>query len=159
MCSSRFGFYYILPTTAPVVLTTPDPTVPVTTLKPVKDACELTIGDYNVYSLNVLWYAQISFLTILSQVENLMPTSSSMPTVATHIGHFLASPDIMFLQEIQDNSGSKDDGTVEANVTLSNLSAAVTKVDNATTYDFVDLAGVNNEDGGQPGGNIRPAHL
>ncbi|TCD70910.1 hypothetical protein EIP91_001219 [Steccherinum ochraceum] len=135
----QFGFYYILPLTAPVVVSTPDPTVPVTTLKPSKNACQFTLGDYNV--------------------ENLAPKSSSLPTVATHIGHFLASPDIMFLQEIQDSSGATDDGTVDANVTLSTLSAAITKVDNSTTYDLIDLAGVNNEDGGEPGGNIRPAYL
>lgn len=65
----------------------------------------------------------------------------------------------MFLQEIQDNSGDKDDGTVSANVTLATLGAAVTKVDNTTRYDFIDLPGINNEDGGEPGGNIRVAHL
>ncbi|KAH8104716.1 DNase I-like protein [Cristinia sonorae] len=136
----QFGFFYILPTTAPTVLSIPDPTVPPTTLRPTtKNACELTIGDYNV--------------------ENFTPTSSSKATVANHIASFLASPDIMFLQEIQDNSGSKDDGTVIANVTLSNLSAAITLVDNSTSYEFVDLPGVNNQDGGQPGGNIRSAYL
>lgn len=45
---NRFGFYYILPLTAPTVLTTPDPTIPPSTIKPRAQVCTLVIGDYNV---------------------------------------------------------------------------------------------------------------
>lgn len=44
----RFGFYYILPTTAPTIVATPDPTVPATSLTSIQDDCVITIGDYNV---------------------------------------------------------------------------------------------------------------
>ena len=64
----------------------------------------------------------------------------------------------MFLQEIQDNSGATDDGVVSANVTLATLSTSVASL-SSVTYDFVDLAPQNDQDGGQPGGNIRPAYL
>lgn len=64
----------------------------------------------------------------------------------------------MFLQEIQDNSGPKDDGTVDANVTLSTLVNAITKISNVT-YSFVEVIPVDGQDGGQPGGNIRQAYL
>lgn len=64
----------------------------------------------------------------------------------------------MFLQEIQDNSGSKDDGTVSANLTLSTLSTTVANL-SSTLYNFLDIDPENDQDGGQPGGNIRVAHL
>ncbi|KAI0763618.1 DNase I-like protein [Trametes elegans] len=136
----QFGFYYILPLTAPTVLSTPDPNIPGSTIKPSSDACTLTIGDYNV--------------------ENLGPEVAHLPTVGDHIANSLNSPDIVFLQEIQDNSGSTDDGTVSANVTLSTLAAAVASASaSGKTYAFLDIDPQNDKDGGEPGGNIRTAYL
>jgi len=86
------------------------------------------------------------------------PTSAHLPTVADHIANFLLAPDILFLQEIQDNSGPTDDGVVIANVTLSTLAKAIADISNVT-YDFVEIAPVDGQDGGQPGGNIRQAYL
>lgn len=68
------------------------------------------------------------------------------------------SPDIVFLQEIQDNDGATDDGVVSSNVTLSALVSAIAAV-NGVTYDFVVIDPVNDADGGEPGGNIRQAYL
>ena len=70
-----------------------------------------------------------------------MPSDSShISDVANHIANFLFSPDFMFVQEIQDNSGSTDDGTVNANVTLTNLSNAIAKAANSSTpYGFVEV--------------------
>ncbi|OSD07381.1 DNase I-like protein [Trametes coccinea BRFM310] len=138
----QFGFYYILPLTAPTVVSTPDPTIPPATIKPSTDECTLTIGDYNV--------------------ENMAPTTAHLPTVADHIANFLNSPDIVFLQEIQDNSGGTDDGTVSANVTLSTLAAAIRTASAGgtnSTYAFLEIAPENDQDGGAPGGNIRTAYL
>lgn len=64
----------------------------------------------------------------------------------------------MFLQEIQDNSGETDDGTVDASLTLSKLSAAVGS-QSSVAYNFTEVISVNDQDGGAPGGNIRPAYL
>ncbi|KAI0373889.1 DNase I-like protein [Pilatotrama ljubarskyi] len=136
----QFGSYYILPLTAPTVVSTPDPDIPPSTIKPSKDACTLTIGDYNV--------------------ENLAPRTAHLPTVANHIANFLNGPDIVFLQEIQDNSGSTDDGTVSANVTLAKLATAIATAANTTkTYASLEIAPENDQDGGEPGGNIRTAYL
>lgn len=88
------------------------------------------------------------------------PTSSHVPTVGNHIGNFLNSPDIVFLQEIQDNSGPTDNGVVDGNQTLTNLAAAVVKASNASeTYSFLEIVPTDKTDGGQPGGNIRTAYL
>ena len=91
----------------------------------------------------------------------MMPSDSShISDVANHIANFLFSPDFMFVQEIQDNSGSTDDGTVNANITLTNLSDAIAKAANSSTpYGFVEVIPENDQDGGQPGGNIRQAFL
>ncbi|KAF5369281.1 hypothetical protein D9758_002525 [Tetrapyrgos nigripes] len=136
----QFGFYYVLPLTAPTVLTSPDPTVPPTSILaiPAEGGCALRFGDYNV--------------------ENMAPNSAHLPTVAKHIVDFLLTPDIVFLQEIQDNSGPTDDGVVSANLTLAALVKAIANISDVT-YDFVDINPEDKKDGGQPGGNIRQAYL
>ena len=86
------------------------------------------------------------------------PNSSHLPAVANHIAKYLNIPDIMFVQEIQDDSGPTDDGVVSANLTLTTLVNAIQR-ESGVLYSFVDIAPVNNQDGGQPGGNIRQAYL
>lgn len=86
------------------------------------------------------------------------PNSSHLPVVANHIAKYLNIPDIMFVQEIQDDSGPTDDGVVSANLTLTTLVEAIQK-ESGILYSFTDIAPVNNQDGGQPGGNIRQAYL
>ncbi|KIM43160.1 hypothetical protein M413DRAFT_443970 [Hebeloma cylindrosporum] len=135
----QYGFFYVLPLTAPQVISTPDPTIPAVSFKTnPNDACAVTFGDYNV--------------------ENMAPTSKHIPSVAAHIGNLLKTPDIMFIQEIQDNSGTKNDGTVDANVTLTTLINAIAAVSNVT-YQYASVNPVDGQDGGVPGGNIRTAYL
>lgn len=93
------------------------------------------------------------------QIDNFAPTSPTVPQVAEHIAVSLKTPDFMFLQEIQDNSGSKDDGTVDANLTLSNLVAAIANASGGVQYSFIDINPIDGQDGGEPGGNIRQAYL
>ncbi|KAJ7670284.1 DNase I-like protein [Mycena rosella] len=137
--SYQFGFYYVLPLTAPAVISNPSFDIAPTTLRSSPhDRCAITVGDYNV--------------------ENMAPTGTHIGDVANHISNVLHTPDIMFIQEIQDNSGPTDDGTVSANVTLSNLVAAIL-TNTTVAYSFVQIDPVDGEDGGQPGGNIRQAYL
>lgn len=86
------------------------------------------------------------------------PNSSHIPTVANHIAKYLNTPDIIFVQEIQDDSGPTDDGVVSANLTLTTLVDAIQN-ESGILYSFVDIAPVDKQDGGQPGGNIRQAFL
>ena len=51
---------------------------------------KLSIGSYNV--------------------ENLTPTSAHLPAVARHIVEYLKTPDLMFVQEVQDNNGVTNNG-------------------------------------------------
>lgn len=133
-----FGFYYILPLTSLKPTTLASAAAPATTLESLRNCRAITVGDYNV--------------------ENMSPTSSHIPKVAAHIVDYLKTPDIMFIQEIQDNDGETDDAVVDANVTLSTLTAAIASLSNVT-YSFVDIDPVNDQDGGAPGGNIRQAYL
>jgi predicted extracellular nuclease len=64
----------------------------------------------------------------------------------------------MFVQEIQDDNGATNDAVVDANVTLSTLTSAIASAGGAQ-YSFVDIVPVDDQDGGQPGGNIRVAYL
>lgn len=134
----QFGFYYILPVTALTITTPASSTFPVPSFKSKGNCKGVTVGDWNV--------------------ENMAPTSTHVPKVAAHIVNSLNAPDLLFIQEIQDNTGATDDGVVDANNTLSVLVAAIKAAGNAT-YEFVDIDPVNDQDGGQPGGNIRQAYL
>jgi predicted extracellular nuclease len=78
--------------------------------------------------------------------------------IAMQIVENLHSPAIIALQEIQDNSGSVDDGTVDADLTLQLLVDAISAV-GGPGYHYIDNPPQNNQDGGQPGANIRVAYL
>jgi predicted extracellular nuclease len=93
-------------------------------------------------------------------VENLAPTDpqAKFDRLAAGLVRNLASPDIVSLEEIQDNSGAADDGTVAANVTLDKLVAAISAA-GGPGYQYREIDPLNDTTGGQPGGNIRVAFL
>ncbi|SFI97387.1 hypothetical protein SAMN05216258_111143 [Albimonas pacifica] len=82
--------------------------------------------------------------------------------LARQIVENLNAPDILGLQEIQDNSGVSDglmDGIVAADETLQALVDAIAAL-GGPTYSFIDSDyGVEQSHGGVPGGNIRNAYL
>jgi len=136
----QFGFYYILPTTSMSLISSATPALPPPSSLESTGTCSgLTFGDYNI--------------------ENFAANDTKhVQAVAAHIANFLKTPDLLFLQEVQDNSGPTDDGVVDANVTLSTLTDAIKSI-SGVSYAFVDINPVNDADGGQPGGNIRQAYL
>ncbi|MEU9455044.1 endonuclease/exonuclease/phosphatase family protein [Streptomyces sp. NPDC048277] len=93
-------------------------------------------------------------------VENLDPTDpqSKFDRLAEGVVKNLASPDIISLEEIQDNNGAKDDGTVAADQTMAQFIDAV-KAAGGPAYDWRSIDPVNDQDGGEPGGNIRNVFL
>lgn len=144
-----------MPFTAPKIVSSPDFSVPPSTIKPSKKKHVITIGDYNVSPLIAAGYA---LLIRIRKVENMAPNSSHLPTVANHIAKYLNTPDIMFVQEIQDDSGPTDDGVVSANLTLTTLANAIQK-ESGILYSFTTIDPIDKQDGGEPGGNIRQAYL
>ena len=92
-------------------------------------------------------------------VENLAGNEpdAKYNTLAGMIVNNLAAPDIVGLEEIQDNNGATG-GTgspvVDADVTLSRLIAAI-QAAGGPTYRYRQINPVAHQDGGEPGGNIR----
>ncbi|HXH34218.1 MAG TPA: endonuclease/exonuclease/phosphatase family protein [Plantibacter sp.] len=92
-------------------------------------------------------------------VENLDPSDTELiPRLAAQIVDNLRSPDLFGIEEIQDNSGSANDGTVDASLSWSALISAV-QAAGGPLYEYRQIDPVNNLDGGQPGGNIRVGFL
>lgn len=75
-------------------------------------------------------------------------------SIGESIARRLGSPDILALQEIQDDSGPADDGIVTAERTFARLIEAIASAGGAR-YAHRQIDPENNRDGGQPGGNIR----
>jgi predicted extracellular nuclease len=109
-------------------------------------AAPLATGQFGIGSYNV---------------ENLggNATQARIDAVAGQITLNMAAPHIVSLQEIQDNNGATNDGTVGADLTLSRLAAAVNAQAPGRNYAWLTVNPQNNTDGGQPGGNIRQAFL
>ncbi|CAL9291930.1 hypothetical protein SUDANB135_01944 [Streptomyces sp. SudanB135_2055] len=91
-------------------------------------------------------------------VENLDPSDNTFAAHAEAIVRNLASPDIVSLEEIQDDNGTTDDGTVTAGATVGKLIDAIVAA-GGPRYDWRGIDPVDGQDGGQPGGNIRQAFL
>lgn len=102
--------------------------------------------------------SQLSVATY--NVENLAPSDSAdkYARLAGGVVTNLASPDVVALEEVQDNDGATDSGTVAADQTLAKLTGAIHAA-GGPLYDWRQIDPVNDEDGGQPGGNIRVAFL
>jgi predicted extracellular nuclease len=93
-------------------------------------------------------------------VENLAPSDpdSKFAALAKGVVTNLATPDVVALEEVQDNDGAKDDGVVAADQTIAKLTTAI-KAAGGPSYAAREIDPVNDQDGGQPGGNIRVAFL
>ncbi|MFE5940784.1 lamin tail domain-containing protein [Streptomyces sp. NPDC056470] len=70
----------------------------------------------------------------------------------------LAGPDIVALEEIQDDNGAVNDGTVTSEATLSRFTDAIMAA-GGPQYSWRYIAPQNLKDGGEPGGNIRQVFL
>lgn len=106
-----------------------------------KTDAQLSIASYNVENF--------STKTDISKVKR----------IAESIVTDLKKPDILALIEVQDNDGPDDSGTTDAKLSAQKLIDAIKRLDNSLDYKYVDIAPENNQDGGQPGGNIRVGYL
>ncbi|WP_405155677.1 S-layer homology domain-containing protein [Paenibacillus sp. FSL K6-0108] len=70
----------------------------------------------------------------------------------------LKSPDIIGIMEVQDNDGATDSGNTDASESFKTLLDAI-KSNNGPSYQYTDIAPLNNMDGGATGGNIRVGFL
>ncbi|HKN97059.1 MAG TPA: endonuclease/exonuclease/phosphatase family protein [Pseudonocardiaceae bacterium] len=93
-------------------------------------------------------------------VENLAATDpqAKFDALAKGVVTNLASPDILAVEEVQDNDGETDDGVVVADQTLTKLTDAIATA-GGPRYQWQAIDPVNDADGGAPGGNIRQVFL
>ncbi|MFF8912379.1 endonuclease/exonuclease/phosphatase family protein [Streptomyces sp. NPDC015032] len=93
-------------------------------------------------------------------VENLDPgdPQEKFDALAAAVVDNLASPDIVALEEIQDDNGATDDGTVAAGRTVEKFTAAIVAA-GGPAYEWRSIDPENKKDGGEPGGNIRQVFL
>ncbi|MEH1998895.1 MAG: endonuclease [Nostoc sp.] len=87
-------------------------------------------------------------------VENLDPKDGRFDSIAKIIANNLNAPDVISLIEVQDNNGPTNDNVVSANQTYQKLIAALKNI-GSPAYSFVDIPPSDDQDGGEPGGNIR----
>jgi predicted extracellular nuclease len=136
--SYDFGNYELL-NTAPLSITSGGLQPETTSLMGGKDY--LTVASYNVENLSAALSPQSKFDALGAQIVQA-----------------LKAPDIIALQEIQDDNGNTNNGVVTSQETLQKLIDAIAAAGGpAYKATWVDPA--NNQDGGAPGANIRVAYL
>ncbi|WP_020499411.1 endonuclease/exonuclease/phosphatase family protein [Sciscionella marina] len=93
-------------------------------------------------------------------VENLSPQDdpAKFDRLAEGITGNLAGPDIVSLEEIQDDDGPADEGVTSAGVTLDKFTEAIAAA-GGPHYRWRQIDPADGADGGQPGGNIRTVFL
>jgi uncharacterized protein len=100
---------------------------------------ELVVGTYNV--------------------ENLDPGDG--PAFARHaqlIVDNLRAPDLLAIEEIQDNDGATSSSVTDASITWGLLVDAI-RAAGGPAYQYRQIDPVDDQDGGEPGGNIRVGFL
>ena len=108
--------------------------------------------------------AQAGELAIATfNVENLSPNDNAAKfnTLATLIVENLKAPDLIAVEEMQDNNGTTggtNSPTVSASTTFTKLIQAI-QAAGGPTYQFTNINPVAHQDGGEPGGNIRVGFL
>ncbi|MEV0025754.1 endonuclease/exonuclease/phosphatase family protein [Streptomyces atroolivaceus] len=93
-------------------------------------------------------------------VENLdaADAQAKFDTLAEGVAVSLASPDVVSLEEIQDDNGAVNDGTVGSEATLERFTDAIVAA-GGPRYAWRYVAPQDGRDGGEPGGNIRNVFL
>jgi predicted extracellular nuclease len=93
-------------------------------------------------------------------VENLDPSDppSKFASLAAMVVSNLGAPDLLALEEVQDDNGATNDAVVSAEVTVQTLVSAI-QAAGGPTYQWRMIDPVDDQDGGEPGGNIRVAFL
>ena len=130
--SYEYGNFEIIVTNMPTfqsIKVKPDP------LSLISDKDTLRLTTYNVENLN--------------RFED-----KKMDKLADQIVNALGQPDVLLLEEFEDDSGTEDDGTISANKTLRELVDRIQE-NGGSKYSFVDHPPRDGTSGGIAGGNIR----
>ncbi|MBC7794515.1 MAG: RNB domain-containing ribonuclease, partial [Clostridia bacterium] len=137
----RSGDFQIELTNTPRVVSNPKIESEVTSLK--KSATAFTVASMNALNANPKEEVRLR-------------------AAAKRIVRNMDSPDVLMLQEIQDNDGPKMSDVVAADKTYELLCRLIREEggpDYGFVYASIDLPPRNGQDGGEPGGNIRNGYL
>jgi predicted extracellular nuclease len=119
-----------------------------------KTTNQLTVASFNVENLDPKVEVGLSPRDTDDDVGD-----GKFDAIAAQIVNNLKTPDIIGLQEIQDNNGAEQSNIIAADETLQLLVDKIAEL-SGITYKFIDNPFIgNNTSGGQPGGNIRNAFL
>ena len=144
--SYNFGNFEVQPTEAFSTVNASPLEPEVTDLQAATE--QLTVASYNVLNLDSN-----------DNDGNTDVADGRFDAIATQIVNNLQSPDIIGLQEIQDNSGSADTGETSASETLQKLVDEIAAA-GGPEYEFIDNTFIGDKvNGGDPAGNIRTAFL
>lgn len=116
----------------------------------------LLVASYNVENLNPV-IERLGRVAGPRDVDDAIG-SGRMAALGRQIAVDLNQPDIIALQEIQDNNGAEDDDVVSADRTYAALIQSIVDA-GGPAYAFIDLPAAPGSEGGQPGGNIRNGYL
>ena len=138
---------------------------------PVDAVVDYAFGNYKLYNRDAEAIAQTKLkpetapsakhdeLSVASyNVENLDPVNDAerIELIATQIRKNLRAPDILGIQEVQDNDG---EGPAGPNGDLSWQALVDALAEQGVTYEYRQIDPVHNADGGAPGANIRVGFL
>lgn len=148
-----FGNYEIVATElAPLVPGKPQQHPSVNT----NDA-DITIGSYNVENLD----PKVEDTALLYEKDDKDDDvgDGRFKAIAGQVVDLLGSPDIVALQEVQDDDGGEASEVVSSKATLGALIAEIEAIAPSTSYEPLVMDPVDDAEGGQLGGNIRVAFL
>jgi hypothetical protein len=116
---------------------------------PVRDEATALSGDKK----------HLTFATFNVENLSIAVEPERMPVLGQVVVNKLRNPDVIVLEEVQDDSGpAKGDGVVTSMKTLEALTGAIAGA-GGPRYEAVWIDPQEGKEGGQPGGNIRVAFL
>ncbi|MFI8705955.1 DUF6359 domain-containing protein [Bacillus sp. NPDC077411] len=127
-------------------------------ISPIAELPALQDGGFKQFGANI--QPRLDKLTIATyNIENFSAnkkdtSDEKVRRLAYAIKYNLKMPDIIGVQEMQDNNGTMNDGTTDASLSAKRLIDAIQAI-RGPKYEYVEIAPENNKDGGAPGANIR----
>lgn len=119
---------------------------------------QLTVATFNVENLDPKKESVSKVDGNTSRNVDDDVTSGKFIALANQIVNNLEAPDIIALQEVQDNDGAELSSVVDAALTADTLIDSIQSV-GGPAYEYQEIPPQNGLDGGQPGGNIRVGFL
>jgi hypothetical protein len=119
-----------------------------------------TAGNLQRETVGFTATAAVELTVAAFNVENLSPSdpAAKFDSLAEQIVNRMGAPDLIALEEVQDNNGTLTQTVVAADQTLQRLITAISAA-GGPLYTYRQIDPVEGQDGGAPGGNIRNVFL